>query len=450
MTRPVHSSFIAVAGLIAWFVLVMAQASAQPQSDLTQSRDSLVVQMRQNAVPLDDQGVTKLLDSIGEARIVLLGESTHGSAEFYRHRAWITQRLIAERGFSGVLLEAGWGPTLVANSFVQGENASAAKALRAFNDFPRWTWRNSEFAKFLDELKRPRRSQRPGTPPVGVYGIDVYEAPAAIRHVLAFVKQTQPSETRATRQDYRCFSPYLTQGLDPSLYGRDVVRGWMPSCATRVARRHAHLSAGHTSNPTSQSFSAMMSARAVAGAEAYYRTLYTEGGVASWNQRERFMADSIDVLLARHGKVVVWAHNTHQGDARGTAQNQTGELSLGQLMRERHGDAGVFLLGLTTYAGQVRAASAWAAGATVKTLQPALEDSWPNLLHRVDLPAFILNWRHNPDLAAALDQTRRDRAVGVLYLPDDELNSHYFETRLGRQYDAVLHIDRTHALDYLH
>jgi erythromycin esterase-like protein len=256
-------------------------------------------------------------------------------------------------------------------------------------------------------------------------------------------------ETRATRQDYRCFFPYLTQGLDPSLYGRDLARGWMPNCASKVSRRHARLSAAHAANPTPQNFAAMMSARAVTGAEAYYRALYTEGGVASWNRREQFMADSIDALLERHGKVVVWAHNTHQGDARGTAQNQTGELSLGQLMRERHGEADVFLLGMTTYEGKVRAASAWAAGEAVKVLRPALEDSWPDLLHRVGLPAFILNWRHAPGLSAMLDHPRRDRAVGVLYLPDDELNSHYFETRLSRQYDAVLHIDRTEALDFL-
>lgn len=409
--------------------------------------------MRQLAIPItpDARAEDALLAAIGDARIVLLGEATHGSAEFYIQRARITQRLIADKEFSAIALEAGWEPMLRANAYIHGRGTAegAAQALHGFRHFPNWTWRNPEFADFLDQLKIHNANLSSHQTPVSLYGMDIYEAPAAIADVLAFLRQADPAARPTARRNYRCFAPYTRLERDPSLYGRDVVRGWMPNCAKRVASQRDAVSALHSAQPTARSFAAAMSARAVVGAEAYYRTLYAEGGIASWNVRERHLADTVDTLLERHGKLVVWAHNTHQGDARATAQAETGELSLGQLMRERHGAEAVFLLGMSTYSGSVRAASGWATRDAVKLLQPALAESWPGMLHEVGWPAFLLLLRDNPGLNAALDHPRLDRAVGVNYLPQDELRNHYHTARFGHLYDAVLHIDRTRALDFL-
>jgi erythromycin esterase-like protein len=419
-------------------------------------RAQWLAQLRQHAQPLrqNERDYDRLLASIGEARVVMLGESTHGSAEFFQERARISQRLIAEKGFTAVILEAAWAPTLRLNAYIQGTSDAsaphdAAQALQGFRLFPRWTWRHADFAAFVEALRLhnaglPAHQQR-----VALYGMDIYEAPQAVDDVLDYLRAAAPTDLRRARRDYRCFAPYRSPERDPSLYGRDLKRGWMPNCAGRVAARRQHIAALQTRQPSARGDAAVMSARAVVGAEAYYRLLYAEGALASWNARERFLAESIELALARHGKVLVWAHNTHQGDARASLQGDSGELSIGQLMRERLGDSAVFLLGMSTHSGTVRSASGWATRDRIKTLRPAHGDSWPGLFHEVGLPAFLIDFRSDPALALAFDASWPDRAIGVNYYPNDEQRSHYLPLRISRSFDAVIHIDVTRAVQIL-
>ena len=432
---------------LASIVLVTQAAEADDAPEL---RAAWVSKLRQHAIPVqqDVSDYNRLIESIGDARVVMLGEGTHGSAEFFEQRARITQRLIAEKGFTAVILEAAWAPTLRLNAYAHGEAGatSAVSALRGFRRFPWWTWRHAEFAAFLDALKTYNAGLPSELDRVSLYGMDIYEAPEAIDDVIAFLRQTEPGAVRAARRDYRCFAPYIRLDRDPSLYGRDVARGWMPSCAKRVAARMDKIAAFQAAHPSPRGLEATLSARAVIGAEAYYRSLYADDAVASWNQRERFLAESIDLLLARHGKVVVWAHNSHQGDARASDSAADGELTIGQLMRERHGADAVFLIGMTTYAGTVRAASGWATRDVIKNLRPALKESWPGVFHEVGVPAFLIDFRSDPTLVEAFDHALLDRAVGVNYLPLDEMRNHYFKISIGRYYDAVVHIDITRAV----
>ncbi|MBL8402262.1 erythromycin esterase family protein [Accumulibacter sp.] len=389
-----------------------------------------------------------LLASIGNANIVLLGESTHGSAEFYDERARITQRLINEKDFRALVLEAGWAPATQLDDFVQGRlrAADAATALRVFQHFPRWVWRNEQFAVFLDHLKKSSEQAAPASPAIPVYGMDLYGVPEAIVQVVRYLEAYNPQAARRARRDYRCFAPYTRPPLDPHLYGRDVANGAMPSCERQVQSRLTKMRQLAGPDPAPAAFAAMMSARAIAGAEAYYRTLYALGARESWNLRERFLAESLRILLERHGKIVVWAHNTHQGDARATDQVLAGELSIGQLMREQMGDEAVFLVGITTSGGNVRAATGWGTPDRVKHLKPLIEGSWSDLLHDVGLPAFVLVFRDNPDLIDSLDRQRLDRDIGVTYLPDAELEKHYWHSSPAKRFDALIHIDTTRAV----
>ena len=437
--------WLAVLGI---FILMTSALAA----DEGAQRAQWLAQLRQHAQPLHQQArdYDRLLDSIGDARVVMLGEATHGSAEFFQERARISQRLIAEKGFTAVILEAGWAPTLRLNAYVQGASeASAPQVLQGFRLFPRWTWRHADFAAFVEALRVHNTGLPAHQERVRLYGMDIYETPQAVDDVLDYLQVAAPAELPRARRDYRCFAPYRSPERDPSLYGRDLLRGWMPNCARRVAARHRQMAALQARQPSARGNEAMMSARAVVGAEAYYRLLYAEGALASWNARERFLAESIELALARHAKVLVWAHNTHQGDARASLQGESGELSIGQLMRERLGEQAVFLLGLTTHSGTVRAASGWATRDRIKTLRPAQRDSWPGLFHEMGLPAFLIDFRSDPALAAAFDQSWPDRAIGVNYFPRDEQRSHYLPLKISRTYDAVIHIDVTQAVQVL-
>lgn len=439
------------ATLLAWCFCAFSAPQVAAQEDHSRTLARLQVLLGQHAQPInpaqtDESAYDELLKRVGDARIVLLGEATHGSAEFIEQRARITRRLILEKGFSAVVLESGWAPAADVNAYLHAVSSatSAENSMRRFERFPRWTWRNEEFAKVVEDWRSLNANTESA---VSVYGMDLYELPPAVDDVIRFAESQSKATGKAVRRAYRCFSPYKRLAFDPQLYGRDVARGAMPNCSRRVLAIRQQAGSLHALQASSESFNAFMAARAVEAAEAYYRSLYMpEGFVASWNLRERFLADSIDQLLARHSKLIVWAHNTHQGDARATDQFITGELSLGQLMRERHGEEAVFLVGMTTYDGSVRAASGWATRDQAKRLVPAQKMSWPGLLHETGSPALFLDIRGKPALAEALDVALPDRAVGVNYFPHDEQRSHYFNSYLGRRFDALIHIDRTRAL----
>lgn len=394
-----------------------------------------------------DRDYDALLAMTAGVRVVMLGEATHGSLEFYRERVRITRRLIEEQGFGAVVLEAPWEPVRRLDAYIRGEDrdADAAAALADFARFPDWPTRNSEIRDFVETLRAVNRVRVPGRAPVRLYGMDLYSVPESADAVVRHLARRSIDAAAVARKRTVCFDNYLP---DPMLYGREVVAGRAPSCAEGAAAQLAEM----PPTPTAEDdFAAWQSARVVSSGESYYRALYRGESVGSWNLREQHMAGTIDHVLerlGRQGRIVVWGHNLHQGDARGTDQALGGELSLGQLMRERHGQQAV-LVGLSTWRGRVRAAPEWGARDRVSRLRPALRESWHGLLHRRGPPASLLIFRGAPALAAEFAARRLERAVGVIYLPRTERKEHYFYASLSAQFDAVIHFDVTSALDSL-
>jgi erythromycin esterase-like protein len=417
--------------------------------------------LRLDARPLGggESDYDALLELVGDARLVLLGESSHGTHEFYRERARITRRLIEELGFTAVAVEGDWPDADRVSRYLQGagEDRDAEEALRGFRRFPTWMWRNAEVLDFVGWLRaHNERVAAPGRG-VGFYGLDLYSLGASMEAVVAYLEEVDPAAASRARRRYECLHPY---SKDSSGYGQAVLLGVSEPCRRRVLeqlvelRRHAgdYLRADGLV-AEDRYFLAAQNATVVANAEEYYRTMF--GGPApSWNLRDRHMADTLDELqvhLARHGgpgKVVVWEHNSHVGDARSTEMAQRGELNLGQLMRERHAHDAV-LVGFTTYTGTVTAASEWGGEAERKRVRPALPDSYEALLHATGIPAFLLCPLRTSDSGRVLREPRLERAIGVIYRPESERSSHWFAACASQQFDALVHIDVTRAVEPL-
>jgi erythromycin esterase-like protein len=399
-----------------------------------------------------------LLDLIGDARVVLLGEASHGTHEFYRERASITRRLIEEKGFVAVAVEADWPDAYRVNRWVRwaGNDRTALDALDDFQRFPRWMWRNRDVLSFTEWLRRHNESRRTDQR-VGFYGLDLYSLFRSMEAVIGFLEQVAPEAARRARYRYSCFEDF---GEDAQAYGYAAEFGLDRSCEDQAVQqlldlqRHAaELAQRDGWIPEDELFYAEQNARLVKNAEQYYRTMF-RGRISSWNLRDRHMAETLEALIGhfeRKGipsKVVVWEHNSHIGDARATTMGDSGELNVGQLARERFGDDSV-LVGFSTYTGTVTAASDWDAPAERKRVRPGMPGSWEALFHGVGLPDFVLPMRGDPHLIAALNQIRLERAIGVIYRPESERVSHYFEARLPRQFDAVIHFDQTGAVEPL-
>jgi erythromycin esterase-like protein len=401
-----------------------------------------------------------LFELIGEARFVLLGEATHGTHEFYRERARITQRLIEEKGFDAVVLEADWPDTYRVNEYVRGKgsDADAAAALSGFRRFPRWMWRNTEFRDFVRWLRRFNDARLPERAEAAVFGMDIYSLDRSADAVVAYLKRADPAAASRASRRYDCFRSY---GERPEQYGLDVANRVRSSCEERAAEQLAEMKqryerwlAAPGRRRDDDLFSAYQNARAVKSAEAYYRQLYRRE-FSTWNLRDSHMAETIheitryfEALGAGRTKVAVWAHNTHQGDARMTQMGEAGELNVGHLMRREHG-AGAVLVGFTTYEGQVIAADEWGSQGRRMRIRPALEESYSALFHATGVGKFLLNLRGGGEAAEVLARQRLERAIGVVYLPHTERQSHYFTARLSRQFDAVIHFDVTTAVEPL-
>jgi len=400
-----------------------------------------------------------LLESIGDARLVLLGEASHGTHEFYRERARITKRLIEELGFMAVAIEGDWPDADRVSRYVQGAGGDddAEEALRGFRRFPTWMWRNAEVLGFVGWLRAHNEQVAPGQRNVGFYGLDLYSLGASMEAVVAYLEEVDPDAASRARRRYECLHPF---SQDSTGYGQAVLLGVSEPCRTRVLeqlvelRRHAGdylRSDGLVAED--RYFLAEQNATVVADAEEYYRTMFGDPA-PSWNLRDRHMADTLDQLqvhLARHGdaaKIVVWEHNSHVGDARSTEMAQRGELNLGQLMRERHA-RDVVLVGFTTYTGTVTAASEWGGDAERKRVRPALPDSYETFLHATGIPAFLLCPLGASGSGRALREPRLQRAIGVIYRPETERSSHWFGACVSQQFDALVHIDVTRAVEPL-
>jgi erythromycin esterase-like protein len=397
-----------------------------------------------------------LLQLIGDARLVLLGEASHGTHEFYRERARITQRLITEKRFNAVAVEADWPDAYRINRWVRcaGTDHSAIEALGDFQRFPRWMWRNRDVLAFVDWLRQHNQQQRTGNR-VGFYGLDLYSLFRSIEAVIGFLEQVDPEAARRARYRYGCFEDF---GEDTQAYGYAAEFGLTQSCEDQAVQQLLELQrqAGALSRdgsiPDDEFFHAEQNARLVRNAEEYYRTML-RGRISSWNLRDNHMAETLEALIThldrRHGhsKVVVWEHNSHIGDARATAMGEAGEWNIGQLSREHFG-ADAVLVGFSTYHGTVTAASDWDAPAERKRVRPGLSGSWEALFHGLDIPAFLLPLRERR-FVTALDRTRLERAIGVIYRPETERMSHYFEARIAEQFDALIHVDQTRAVEPL-
>jgi erythromycin esterase-like protein/predicted phosphoribosyltransferase len=428
------------------------------KSDNTPGNDVSCVRRAAKALTDEFRTYDELVRAIGSARVVLLGEASHGTHEFYRERAFITERLISEAGFSAVAVEADWPDAYRVNRYVRGssDDNSAVQALGDFSRFPTWMWRNTDVVAFVEWL-RAHNDTQPFERRAGFYGIDLYSLRTSMQAVLAYLSRVDPEAARIARARYSCFDHF---GDEPQSYGLATSSGWAPSCEQQVVtqlvdlqRRRAEYASRDGRLARDDYFYTEQNARLVRNAELYYRVMF-RGRTESWNLRDRHMADTIEELLRfleqpwAPAKIVVWAHNSHLGDARATELGECGELNVGQLVRETHGAASVSV-GFTTYSGTVTAASDWDAPAERKTVRPGLTHSYERLFHETGTPRFLLPIRDDKALADALASPRLERAIGVVYKPETERGSHYFHARLARQFDYVLHFDETTALEPL-
>ncbi|HEY8458976.1 MAG TPA: erythromycin esterase family protein [Blastocatellia bacterium] len=401
-----------------------------------------------------------LLEMIGDARFVLLGEASHGTHEFYRERAQITKRLITERGFRAVAVEADWPDAYRVNRYVRGASADAGAkdALGDFKRFPTWMWRNADVLDFVEWLRNHNDALGDQAMKVGFYGLDLYSLFTSIEAVLAYLDKVDPEAARRARYRYSCFEDF---GEDSQAYGFATTFGLSETCENEAVgqleelrQRAAEYAQRDGWVAADEFFYAEQNARLVKDAEEYYRSMF-RGRTLSWNLRDRHMAETLDALVAhldRQGgpmaKIVVWAHNSHVGDARATESGEGGQLNVGQLVRERYGREAA-IVGFTTYAGTVTAASDWDAPAERKIVRPALPQSYEWLFHQTTPPNFLLVTRESEELAETLRAERLERAIGVIYRPETERLSHYFRARLPDQFDAVMHFDRTRAVEPL-
>ena len=426
-----------------------------PETPSTPDQDPL----RRLAVPidLDAASLDPIMQAIGDAPLVLLGEATHGTEEFYRARELLTLRLLEERGFDAVAVEADWPDADRVNRYVRGrgDDASAPAALGDFQRFPQWMWRNTRVVHLVDRLAALNTTRRPEAG-VGFYGLDMYSLYRSIEAVLAYLDAVDPEAADKARLRYACFDHSLEE---PQRFGYQASMGLRPDCEREAVgqlmelqREASRYLARDGRVASDEHFFAERNAAVVADAERYYRAMFADRS-NTWNLRDRHMFETLEALRehlqsqGRPGRIVVWEHNSHLGDARATSMGQRGDWNVGQLAREAHGDD-AFVLGFTTFDGTVAAASDWDAPVQRMPVKPAVDDSIETRLRSLDMGGLFLDTR----VAAArqaLRERRWERAIGVIYRPQTEMQSHYFRAAVAEQFDGVVHFDTTEALDPL-
>ena len=391
-----------------------------------------------------------LIAAARPAARILLGESTHGTHEYYRERSRISDRLIREAGVQAIAIEGDWSAAYRVNLYVRGLGAdrNAQQALQDFDGFPQWMWKNVEFRDFVEQL-RSYNLARPVAQRVGLYGMDVYDMHDAADAVVRHLNRVDPAAAKRARAAYRCFDD---PKRDPQNYAAAVSTG-RRSCRTNaesVLALVGKLPAQTDPIQSEERFAAIRAATSVAASEEYFRILAT--GASAWNARDRRMAATIEAIVAhtaglhgRSGPVAVWAHNSHTGDARATTMAERGELSLGQLMKQQHGER-AFLVGFYTHSGTVFAATEWGANGRQFELPAANPQSYSGLFNSTGLGSFNLLLGTNPAVDAALDTPRIEREIGVVYARWAELQNHYSPTRLPRRFDAVVYVDKSRAV----
>jgi len=393
--------------------------------------------------PLDE-----LMARIGDARVVLLGESTHGTSEFYRLRARITEALVARKGFNILALEADWPDAAAIDQRVRSRPTTPLRE-PMFSRFPSWMWRNREMGALVDWIERRNKAVAEPVARVSVHGLDIYSLNNSIGAVLDYLDRVDPLAARRARELYACFTPWER---DPATYGRAVVSGNLDGCereAVSTLKSLLEERLRYSRNDGDAFFDAARNATVVSEAERYYRSMY-RGARESWNLRDRHMYETLLAILEHRGpdsKAVIWAHNSHIGNATATEMATHGELNLGQLVREKFADR-CYAVGFGTDRGTVAAASNWDGPMEVKEVRPAHPDSYEHMCHETGKTGFFLPLRrpHSLAMRAALLEPRLERAIGVIYRPETELVSHYFQASLPMQFDEWIWIDETTAV----
>jgi protein-L-isoaspartate(D-aspartate) O-methyltransferase len=396
---------------------------------------------------LESADLGPLLERIGDASLVLIGEASHGTSEFYKMRSRITSELISKKNFKLVAIEGDWPDAARIDHYVRHFDYPPSE-WTAFARFPTWMWRNNEVREFIDWL-RLHNAGIAHDERVAFHGLDLYSLYSSIRSILSYLDDVDPEAARLARQRYGCLTPWQA---DPATYGRAALTGSYRSCEKEVVNMLIELSGKHrdyAQHDGERFLDAVQNARLVANAERYYRVMYY-GSRESWNLRDTYMFETLKLLQGFHrpdNKAIVWAHNSHIGNAAATEMSARGEINIGQLCREEFGDS-MYSIGFGTDSGTVAAASDWDEPMEVKTVQPSQPESYERLFHDVGLPGFLLGLRHisSTTLKDALSKRRLERAIGVIYRPETELASHYFQASLPQQFDEYIWIDRTQAV----
>jgi protein-L-isoaspartate(D-aspartate) O-methyltransferase len=440
--------FVPLIGAQGWEEPASVKQLARPGQGTRPIADLL----RETAEPIEGIESVKLdvlLDRIGDARLVLLGEATHGTSEFYQMRARITRELIVHRGFRAVAVEADWPDAARIDRYVRHLPPTATRQELAFSRFPTWMWRNQEVHEFVEWLRHYNGDAADPARRVSFHGLDLYSLYASAAAVVGYLERVDPAAASLARRRYGCLTPWER---DPATYGRAALTGQYRTCERDVVAALRDLLARrleYSKRDGELFLDAAQNARLVADAEHYYRTLYY-GSTTSWNLRDQHMFETLESLLAFHGpeaRIVVWEHNSHIGDSAATEMAARGEHNVGRLCRAAYRE-NTYLVGFGTDHGTVAAASDWDAPVEIMDVRPAHRESYERLCHDAAVPAFLLPLRYpiREAVREELGDPRLERAIGVIYRPESELASHYFQANLPGQFDEYVWFDRTAAV----
>jgi erythromycin esterase-like protein len=412
----------------------------------------------------DLQDYDEIIRAAKDKEIVLIGEASHGTKEFYKARADITERLIFENKFDAVVVEADWPDAYRVNKFVSlhSNDRNADEALSDFERFPTWMWRNEEVENFIHwlyeynrEFRHPEINSQETKWPVGFYGLDLYSLNSSIHEVIDYLDKVDPMEARRARMRYGCLYHFMD---NPQAYGYATQAELAGTCEEEIVSQLVALRSkayeylklnGFTAED--EYFCAQQNATVVKNAEEYYRSLY-QGRQNSWNLRDRHMFETLEDLkehlsnrLGRDARIIVWAHNSHIGNAGATEMRDRGEFNIGQLIKEYYWERSL-LIGFSTCRGTVTAASDWDSPEEYKKINEPWPDSYEEVFHHVSHKKFMIDLREKNEATDLLREPRLQRAIGVVYRPESERQSHYFLSCLPQQFDFLFHYDETHGV----
>jgi len=428
--------------------------------DLNHTPETLINLLNNEITPFaihDSKTFNHILEKIGDSRIVLMGEASHGTSEFYEARIELSKYLIEEKGFDAIAVECDWTSALPVIDYLYGDGDpnKPINSLHDFTRFPSWMWRNETIPPFLQWLRTHNDNLEQINNKVGFYGLDLYCLNSSINAVINYLNKNDKLAAKKAVNLYSCFDHLA---VDPQNYGYLVESGAKHSCTEDVTKQLLEMQQItfeklHSSNKkeVDQAFYASQNARVVKNAEQYYRSMFNSRAI-SWNVRDRHMAETVQNIIAhietkkdKAAKIIIWAHNSHIGDARATEMSDRDEINLGQLVREQFAGTS-YHLGFSTYTGTVTAANDWGEPAECKIINPGASGSFEEIFHDLKTKNFFLDLHLDEHLNHLLELSRLQRAIGVIYRPETERMSHYFFTHLPKQFDAIIHFDKTNAV----